>query len=131
MVIVVGYYPAAPGQAALARAIEEAGLRGGRLIVVNSSRGDALVDNHLVQGEDVSRLERTLRESGVEWTLEQPVRGLDPAEEILEAAESARADLIVIGMRHRTPVGKLLMGSTAQRVLLGSRCPVLSVKGSG
>lgn len=129
MVIVVGYYPATPGQAALARAIEEARLRGGRLVVVNSSRGDALVDSHLVQGEDVSQLERTLRESGVEWALEQPVRGLDPAEEILDAAESARADLIVIGMRHRSPVGKLLMGSTAQRVLLGSRCPVLSVKG--
>lgn len=131
MVIVVGYYPAAPGQAALARAIEEARLRGGRLVVVNSSRGDALVDSHLVQGEDVSQLERTLAESGVDWALEQPVRGLDPAEEILAAAESARADLIVIGMRHRSPVGKLLMGSTAQRVLLGSRCPVLSVKGSG
>jgi len=131
MVIVVGYYPAAPGQAALARAIEEARLRSGRLVVVNSSRGDALVDKHLVQGEEVHELERTLRESGVEWALEQPVRGLDPAEEILEAAESTRADLIVIGMRHRTPVGKLLMGSTAQRVLLGAQCPVLSVKGSG
>lgn len=131
MIVVVGYYPAAPGQAALARAIEEVSLRGGRLVVVNSSRGDAVVDKHLVQGEDVDQLRRILTESGVDWALEQPMRGLDPAEEILEAAESSRADLIVIGMRHRTPVGKLLMGSTAQRVLLGARCPVLSVKGSG
>ena len=130
MVIVVGYYPAAPGRAALQRAIEEALSRNSRLVVVNSSRGDALVDKRFAQGEDVSQLETTLRESGVEWQLMQPVRGHDAAEEILEAAESARADLIVIGMRHRTPVGKLVMGSTAQRVLLGARCPVLSVKAS-
>ena len=130
MVIVVGYYPAAPGRAALQRAIEEALSRNGRLVVVNSSRGDALVDKRFARGEDVSQLETTLKDSGVEWQLQQPVRGRDAAEEILEAAESARADLIVIGMRHRTPVGKLVMGSTAQRVLLGARCPVLSVKAS-
>ena len=130
MVIVVGYYPAAPGQAALARAIEEATSRGSRLVVVNSSRGDALVDKRFAQGQEVNQLETILRESGVEWQLQQPVRGRDAAEEILEAAESSRADLIVIGMRHRTPVGKLVMGSTAQRVLLGARCPVLAVKAS-
>jgi nucleotide-binding universal stress UspA family protein len=130
MVIVVGYYPAPPGQAALARAIEEAKLRSGRLVVVNSSRGDALVDKRFAQGEGVDQLESILQASGVEWQLEQPVRGHDAAAEILEAAESARADLIVIGMRHRTPVGKLIMGSTAQRVLLGARCPVLSVTAS-
>lgn len=127
MVIVVGYYPAPPGEAALRRAMEEARLRGGRLVVVNSSRGDASVDKRFAQGEDVNQLETTLRASGVEWQVQQPVRGRDAAEEILAAAESARADLIVIGMRHRTPVGKLVMGSTAQRVLLGARCPVLSV----
>jgi nucleotide-binding universal stress UspA family protein len=127
MVIVVGYYPAAPGHAALARAIQEARLRSGRLVVVNSSRGDALVDRRFAQGEDVDQIEETLRASGVEWQLKQPVRGRDAAEEILEAAESTRADLIVIGLRHRTPVGKLILGSTAQRVLLDARCPVLSV----
>lgn len=127
MVIVVGYYPAPPGEAALVRALEEARMRGSRLVVVNSSRGDASVDKRFAQGEDVNALETTLRASGVEWQVQQPVRGRDAAEEILAAAESARADLIVIGMRHRTPVGKLVMGSTAQRVLLGARCPVLSV----
>jgi len=130
MVIVVGYYPAAPGRAALERAIEEARMRGARLVVVNSSRGDALVDKRFAQGEDVDKLESTLSASGVDWQLQQPVRGHDAAEEILDAAESSRADLIVIGMRHRTPVGKLIMGSTAQRVLLGALCPVLSIKAS-
>ena len=128
MVIVVGYYPASPGKAALTRAIEEVRLRGGRLVIVNSSRGDASVDPRFAQGGEVDQLESTLQASGVEWHLEQPVGGRNAAEEILAAAESARADLIVIGMRHRTPVGKLVLGSTAQRVLLDARCPVLSVK---
>jgi len=56
------------------------------------------------------------------------VRGRDAADEVLQAAEDARADLVVIGLRHRSPVGKLLLGSTAQRVLLDARCPVLAVK---
>jgi nucleotide-binding universal stress UspA family protein len=128
MVIVVGYYPAAPGKAALTRAIEEARSHQCRLVVVNSSRGDALADPRLAQGGEVDQLTATLRASGVEWHLEQPVRGRDAAQEILAAAETARADLIVIGIRHRTPVGKLILGSTAQRVLLDARCPVLSVK---
>jgi nucleotide-binding universal stress UspA family protein len=35
---------------------------------------------------------------------------------------------VVIGMRRRTPVGKLLMGSVAQRILLGAECAALAVK---
>ena len=36
--------------------------------------------------------------------------------------------MIVVGVRHRTPVGKLLLGSVAQRVILDAPCPVLAVK---
>jgi nucleotide-binding universal stress UspA family protein len=129
MVIVVGYAPGPAGQAALRRGVQEARLRGARLVVVNSSRGDALVDKRFAQGEDVALVERILAEAGVPWSLHQPVRGRDASEEIVSAAQEARADLIVIGLRHRSAVGKLLMGSTAQSVLLDAECPVLAVKG--
>ena len=56
------------------------------------------------------------------------IRGREAHEEILAVAAERRADLVVIGLRRRTPVGKLLMGSTAQRVLLEATCPVLAVK---
>jgi nucleotide-binding universal stress UspA family protein len=49
---------------------------------------------------------------------------------VLDAAEKYRAELIVIGLRKRTPVGKLIMGSTAQQILLEASCPVLAVKAS-
>ena len=52
----------------------------------------------------------------------------DSAEELIRIAESTEADFIVIGLRRRSPVGKLLLGSNAQRVLLDAACPVLAVK---
>ncbi len=128
MVVVVGYAPGPIGEAALTRAVAEARLRQARLVVVNSSRGDAYVDDRYLQPDEVERLGRELDASGVPWSLHQPVRGRDAADEVLQAADDARADLVVIGLRHRTPVGKLLLGSTAQRVLLDARCPVLAVK---
>ena len=128
MVVVVGYAPGQIGDAALARAVVEARLRAGRLVVVNSSRGDAAVDNRFLQDDEAADLGRRLDASGVPWTLRRPVRGRDAADEVLAAAEEARADLVVIGLRRRSPVGKLGLGSTAQRVLLDARCPVQAVK---
>ena len=52
----------------------------------------------------------------------------DSAEELIRTAETTDADFIVIGLRRRSPVGKLLLGSNAQRVLLDAACPVLAVK---
>ncbi len=46
----------------------------------------------------------------------------------MSAAERSSADLIVIGLRRRSPVGKLILGSNAQRILLDAPCPVLAVK---
>jgi len=55
----------------------------------------------------------------------------DPATEILQLARKTNADLIVMGTHGRTGVGRLLMGSVAERVLREAACPVLTVKGQG
>ena len=56
------------------------------------------------------------------------VRGLDPEDDLIEFAEENHVDLIVVGVRDRSKVGKFVMGSRAQRVILGAPCPVLTVK---
>jgi nucleotide-binding universal stress UspA family protein len=66
----------------------------------------------------------------VENEIRQLVRGLDPAEDLINVASEVSADLIVIGLRRRSPVGKLILGSNAQRILLDAPCPVLAVKAS-
>lgn len=128
MSIVVGYIPTAEGEAAFGRAIEESSRREDRLVVINSSRGEALVDNRFIQPEQAATLESRLQEAGISFELVQPLRGHDAAEEVLTAAEEHQANLIVIGLRKRTPVGKMIMGSTAQRILLQATCDVLAVK---
>jgi nucleotide-binding universal stress UspA family protein len=65
---------------------------------------------------------------GIENEVRQLVRGNEPAEDLIAVAEEVGADIIVIGLRRRTPVGKLIMGSNAQRILLEAPCPVLAVK---
>ena len=72
-------------------------------------------------------LEERLTDSGVEHEVRQTM-GRDIADEILAVAKEVEADAIVIGIRHRTPVGKLIMGSVAQRVIIDATCPVIAVK---
>lgn len=51
-----------------------------------------------------------------------------PDESIVKAAESAGADLIVVGSHGRTGLTKILLGSVAERVIGHAACPVLVVK---
>jgi nucleotide-binding universal stress UspA family protein len=53
---------------------------------------------------------------------------LSAGEDIVQFAEQNSIDLIVIGVRRRSKVGKLLFGSNAQLVILTAPCPVLTVK---
>ena len=129
-VIVVGYVPKPEGKAALRLAAEEAKLRGSSLVVVNSHRGGRdFDDKDAVESESqLDEVRNELKDAGVEFQIRQLVRGLDPAEDLINVAEEVSADVIVIGLRRRSPVGKLILGSNAQRILLDAPCPVLAVK---
>jgi nucleotide-binding universal stress UspA family protein len=125
--IVVGWSPGPYGAAAVEHAVAEARLRGHRILVVNATKGDAYVDEKYAGGEERSALDAQLEASGVPHEIRQPMGG-DVGEQVLSAAEEVDASLVVIGLRRRTPVGKLILGSVAQRILLGAHCPVLAVK---
>ncbi|MBA2698446.1 MAG: universal stress protein [Nocardioidaceae bacterium] len=129
-VIVVGYVPKPEGEAALRLAAEEAKLRDASLVIVNSHRGGPGFDrDDAVESEaQLERVRSALEADKVEYEIRQLVRGLDPAEDLINVAAEVSADLIVIGLRRRSPVGKLILGSNAQRILLDAHCPVLAVK---
>ncbi len=129
-VIVVGYVPKPEGQAALRLAAEEAKLRNSSLVVVNSHRGgrEFETDDAVESEAQLEDVRRQLKEAGIEHEVRQLVRGLDPAEDLINVAAEVSADVIVIGLRRRSPVGKLILGSNAQRILLDAPCPVLAVK---
>lgn len=120
MTVLVGFVPTAEGRAALVRGVEEARRAGTRLLILDSSGGEPPAEIAAVLS-DAEKTGLTIERRQLEHTK-------DPAEDILAAAESDDVQLIVIGLRRRTPVGKLILGSNAQRILLDAACPVLAVK---
>jgi nucleotide-binding universal stress UspA family protein len=128
MTIVVGYLPTPEGSAAVDNAIARAGESGARLVVVNTGRNGDYSHPNFATSQDLDALDAELTAAGIDHEIRQPTSGRPAAEEILRAAAELAADLIVIGIRPRSPVGKAVTGSTAQAVLLDATCPVLAVK---
>ncbi len=128
MMIIVGYTPTPEGEAALEHGIAEAHHHEDELLVVNVSGTSDPSETTFASDTAISKVEARLKGEKVTYTLRQLVRGKDAAEEILTLAEEKDVRGIVIGVRHRTPVGKLLLGSNSQRILLEAKCPVIAVK---
>ncbi|WP_454041131.1 universal stress protein [Cellulosimicrobium sp. Marseille-Q8652] len=124
MTVLVAYNDSPQGEAALRAAIAEAERRSAPLavLVLTPQDPDAGVPAALAHHLDtlpagIERPEVTYRPQHVE-----------PADAIVEEAERTHPELVVIGARKRSPVGKFLLGSTTQRVLLDSPSPVLVIK---
>ncbi|PYI66908.1 universal stress protein [Arthrobacter livingstonensis] len=126
MSVLVGYVLAPVGEAALAAGFAGAQLRGEELVVVNSVREGALVDKGTASPEDLARITSQARESGVRQTLLDSTYRDDLAGEVVDPAEQHDVSVIVLGLRQRSQVGKFIMGSHAQRILLQADRPVLA-----
>jgi nucleotide-binding universal stress UspA family protein len=131
MTILVAYVPRPEGQAALDKGIEIARRRNERLVVVNASPGGSKDDPSRAAAYDFERVEQMLADTGIDAEAKQFIRGKSAVEEIEALVESLQVSLLVIGLRRRSPVGKLVMGSVAQELLLSVSCPVLAVKAAG
>lgn len=128
MTIVVAYVPRPEGQAALDKGMEIAKRRNERLIVVNASPGGPKEDVSMADVSDVERVEKLLRDAKLDAEFKQFVRGNNAVEEIQALVDKLPASLLIIGLRKRSAVGKLILGSVAQELLLSVSCPVLAVK---
>ncbi|MCW3843275.1 universal stress protein [Micromonospora yasonensis] len=128
MTVLVAYIPTSEGNAAFTAAVAEAGRRQERLLVLNTPREGAPVSADLAGEAEIADLVQRATTAGVEVEIRQDAHAGDLAEEVVRVAEAVDASVVVIGLRRRSPVGKLIMGSAAQRILLDADRPVLAVK---
>ena len=125
MTIAVVHSPNPSGQAALTAAAREALLRREDLVIAVGSGSEPLT---------VENVRNLLGQTATELDEAQLAIRIgrsqlnDPSDAIVQVAQEHDASLLVLGLRRRTPVGKLILGSLAQRVLLEATCPVLAVK---
>ncbi len=131
MSIVVGYLSAAEGVEALDAATAEALRRQTGLVVVVSGRRDLDSAVGLARREaDLSVVRGRMLAASLDCRIHEVKDSSDVTEDLVTVAENTKAELIVIGLRRRSPVGKLILGANAQRILLDAPCPVLAVKPS-
>ncbi len=128
MTVLIGYVPSAVGEAALAAGLAEAAARGDDVVILNSPRRRTTVDGELIDSAAADELVARATALGVTARVDQTDHGDDIVETFRSVAEAASARLVVIGMRRRSPVGKLVTGSDAQRLLLDLDVPILAVK---
>lgn len=118
MTVLVGRTTTRESEAAVQEALAEAKRRGTDLVIFDLDGPPA--EGSREEAVDIDGV--AVRYRG------RDERNNDPAGELLDAAVALGAEVIVIGIRHRSPVGKLLLGSNAQEILLEANVPVLAVK---
>jgi len=128
MKILVGYIPTPEGLAALEWATQHALLTSAELSVLNTAKDGDYSNDRYASSEDIDALEADLGKRGVSYQVIRPTDGVPAADSLVTAARDLGVDLIVIGLRRRSPVGKLITGSSAQAILLDAPCPVVAVK---
>lgn len=128
MTIIVAFAPRPEGRAALEKGIEIAARRKERLLVVNAISGGNQEDPSLADTTEAEAVEKRLTTSGLNAEFKQFVRGKSAVTEIVELAEAPDVTLVIVGLRKRSAVGKLILGSVSRDILLSVPCPVLAVK---
>jgi nucleotide-binding universal stress UspA family protein len=117
------------GRLALEHGIREARLRGTDLAVihvVDSIDADRREGYRLGISDEIERAVGA--QPDLTWDLHLRTAVSDPAVAVLELVQTLAPEVLVIGARKRSPVGKALLGSVAQDLILEATVPVLVVK---
>lgn len=130
MKFLVAYNGTKESEAALEVAQTHARIFDAKLVVVSSSEGgkaEKIEDINKIK-QDLDRIRQDLAKDGLECEVEQLARGLTPGEDIVLYAAENEIDHIYVGIRKKSRTSKLILGSTAQFIILKANCPVTSVK---
>ncbi|MET1005288.1 MAG: universal stress protein [Propionibacteriaceae bacterium] len=127
MTIAVAQHDSAEGRSALLHAAREATFQHTTLAVLHilENESEAAVQ---IREQETRELLTEAGYGDLDWSLHTAIEDSSRATALVELTEEVGADLLVIGSRRRTPIGKFLLGSTVQRVVLDSPVPVLVVK---
>ena len=130
MKFLVAYNGTKESQSALELAKTHAKIFEAKLVVLSSSEGgtgEKLEDINRIKS-DLESIQEDLSKDGIECEVEQLARGLSPGEDIVLFAEENAIDQIYVGIRKKSRTSKLILGSTAQFIILKAKCPVTSAK---
>ncbi len=130
MKFLVAYNGTEESGAALELAKTHAKIFEAKLVVLSSSeggKGEKLEDINKIK-RDLASIREDISKDGIECEVEQLARGLTPGEDIVLYAEENDIDQIYVGIRKKSRTSKLILGSTAQFIILKAKCPVTSVK---
>jgi len=129
MTVVVGYVPDATGYLAVTEAVREARWRETDVVVVNAVDSVGYTRPTAADELDLDALAARLDAEGVRHSIRHlDIGGGTASDAVLGVAEEVGAELLVVGLHRRSPVGKALLGSNAQQILLNAGCPVLAVR---
>jgi len=131
MKILVGYDGSNASQKALSLAKQHAAIWQGRIEVVQAiARKAPLSYDQIEEAEKqlAQQMKSILAGNRIRFETTLLVGAKDPGEQIVNFAETIHADEIIIGSRKRSKIGKFVLGSTTQVVVLNAPCPVILVK---
>ena len=129
MTVAVAHKVGQTGRLALEHGVREARLRGTDLAVihvVDSIDADRREGYRLGISDEIERAVGA--QPDLTWDLHLRTAVSDPAVAVLELVQTLAPEVLVIGARKRSPVGKALLGSVAQDLILEATVPVLVVK---
>ncbi|KZF06980.1 MAG: universal stress protein [Rhodococcus sp. (in: high G+C Gram-positive bacteria)] len=125
MSVVVIHNQSDEGRSALEAGIREAESRGAELVVVHALSGSP---DARAQAQELAAVETAVHALAPDARVEAALPDPDATSTLLTLVDKVDAELVVIGSRHRSAVGKFLMGQTVQRLLLEIPVEILLVK---
>lgn len=130
MKFLVAYNGSKESKAALDLAIAHSSIFNAKVIVITSMEGGRSEKPEEIArvNQELKQVQQQLQSAGIEHEVHEMARGLSPGEDIVIYADENHIDTIFVGIEKKSKTRKLLLGSTAQYIILKATCPVTTVK---